>query len=135
MSERLRLVLRPSISRFINALVVLLSLLSAPGLGPRPGQDGKEKINENELKQYLAKSWQCDLDKVYIDDLPYFDFTGDGIDEAIVVASTCNTGTAGRDIHSVFTRRPDGSLAELKIHASTENRGNLLGRVFYDLNV
>ena len=51
------------------------------------------------------------------------------------MASTCNTGTAGPDVHAVFTRQSDGSLADLKIHAPTENRGDLLGRIFYDLNV
>jgi hypothetical protein len=113
-------------------LVVLLSLLSAPGLAQNHGE---EKINESDLKRYIAKGSGCDLDKVDINDLAYFDFTGDSIDEAVVVASICATGTAGPDIHSVFTRQPDGSLAELKIHAPSENRGDLLGRVFYNLNV
>jgi hypothetical protein len=132
MSQRLQLVLRPGSSRFINALVVLLSLVSAPGVGQGHAQDRPQDISEDNIKRRLGSGAECEIN---IDSLEYFDFTGDGIDEAIVVASTCNTGTAGPDIHAVFTRQPDGSLAELKIHAPTENRGDLLGRVFYDLNV
>jgi hypothetical protein len=121
---------------FINALVVLLSLLSAPGVGQAVGQghpqDRRQEISEDNIKRHLGYTAHCEIN---INSLEHFDFTGDGIDEAVVAASTCATGTAGPDIHAVFTRQPDGSLAELKIHAPTENLGDLLGRVFYDLNV
>jgi hypothetical protein len=134
MSQRLQLVLRLDSSRFINAFVVLLSLVSAPGVGQgrAHAQDRPQDISEDDIKRHLGYGAECEI---YIDSLEYFDFTGDGIDEAVLVASTCVTGTAGPDIHAVFTRQPDGSLAELKIHAPTENLGDLLGRVFYDLNV
>jgi hypothetical protein len=132
MSQQLQPVLRPGSSRFINALVVLLSLMSAPGVGQGHAQDRQQDISEDNIKRHLAYSADCEIN---INSLEYFDFTGDGIDEAVVAASTCATGTAGPDIHAVFTRQPDGSLAELKIHAPTVNLGDLLGRVFYDLNV
>ena len=132
MRQRPQLVLRPSTSSFINALVVLFFLLSAPGVGQGHAQDRKQEISEDNIKGHLGQSADCEIN---INSLEYFDFTGDGIDEAVVVASTCATGTSGPDVHSVFTRQPDGSLAELTIHAPTENLGDLLGRVFYDLNV
>jgi uncharacterized protein YecT (DUF1311 family) len=136
MSQQLQPVLRPGSSRFINALVVLFSLLSAPAVGQAVEhghqQDRQQDISEDNVKRHLTYSADCEIN---INSLEYFDFTGDGVDEAVVVASTCATGTAGPDIHAVFTRQPDGSLAELKIHAPTENLGDLLGRVFYDLNV
>ena len=46
----------------------------------------------------------------------YHDFDGDGRDEALVTGSSCNTGTAGPDIHSVFKLNPDGALTELKFN-------------------
>jgi hypothetical protein len=133
---RLQPVSRPGSSWFIHALVVLFSLLSAPAVGQAVEhghqQDRQQDISEDNIKRHLTYSADCEIN---INSLEYFDFTGDGIDEAVVVASTCATGTAGPDIHAVFTRQPDGTLAELKIHAPTENLGDLLGRVFYDLNV
>ncbi len=61
---------------------------------------------------------------------------GDGNEEAVVVASTCATGTAGPDVHAVVRRQPNGSLAELKIPEPTgEQQAGLFGRTFYDLRV
>lgn len=91
------------------------------------------RISEDEVKRYFSKA---DCEGVVINHLEYFDFTGDGQDEAIVGASTCMTGTAGPDVHAVVTRQPDGSLAELKIpDPSEKQRGALLGRNFYELSV
>jgi uncharacterized protein YecT (DUF1311 family) len=50
---------------------------------------------------------------VRIDSVARFDFTGDGSEEAVVVASTCMTGTAGPDVHAVLTRAAGGELVEL----------------------
>jgi hypothetical protein len=41
---------------------------------------------------------------VNINHLEYSDFTGDGMDEAVVVASGCATATAGPDVQTVLSR-------------------------------
>ena len=71
-----------------------------------------------------------------INHLEYFDFTGDGQDDAVVLASTCATGTAGPDVHVVLARQPDGSLADLKVpDPSEKQQAALFGRVFYEFSV
>src|SRR5579859_841937 len=45
----------------------------------------------------------------------YGDVIGDGGEEAIVEGSSCETGTAGPDIHRVYALKPDGSVAELPV--------------------
>jgi len=118
--------------------VLALALL---GAGPTFAQDSKTKISEDEITQHIAKTAGCEPGDVSINAFGNFDFTRDGIGQAVVVASTCNTGTAGPDVHAVFARQPDQSLAELKIHDPITAPGDyprarmgvLLGRVFYDL--
>lgn len=81
----------------------------------------KGKITEEEIVKVILKDGECDEPElkhdpthvVLINHLEYFDFTGDGQDEAIVVASTCMTGTAGPDVHAVFTRNASGEVVEL----------------------
>jgi uncharacterized protein YecT (DUF1311 family) len=96
-------------------------------------QNGQQ-ISEEELQKFFSKAPDCE--GVNIDTLDYFDFAGSGAEDAIVMASTCATGTAGPDVHSVVRRQPDGSLVELKIPQPTDKQwGALFGRVFYDLSV
>jgi uncharacterized protein YecT (DUF1311 family) len=75
------------------------------------------KITEGEIKTAINSQSgedECErLDDIHIDHLEYFDFTGDGQQEAVVVASTCMTGTAGPDIHAVYKRDVDGRVVEL----------------------
>lgn len=93
-------------------IVVLLTLLPAAV----SAQKSAAKISEAEIKQLINQSSDCDkLDQIYIDHLEYFDFNGDGADEAVVVASTCMTGTAGPDVHSVYTRDAAGKVVELPL--------------------
>src|SRR5579863_6560512 len=97
-------------------------------------QQRPAQISEDEIKKHFGKATDCDI--VAIDSLEYFDFMGDGNEAAIVVASTCATGTAGPDVHAVVRRQPDGSLAELKIPEPTGKQySGLFGRIFYELNV
>jgi uncharacterized protein YecT (DUF1311 family) len=92
------------------------------------------RIAEDEIKKHFSLSPECE--GVNINNLEYFDFTGSGTEDAIVVASTCATGTAGPDVHAVLHRQPDGSLAELSIPEPTEKQQATLScRCFYDLNV
>ena len=96
------------------SVCVLTTLL----LSARQAEPAKQ-ITEIEIKRAInARSDvdECDsLDQIHIDHLEYYDFTADGQQEAIVVASTCMTGTAGPDVHAVYTRHPDGTLGELPL--------------------
>ena len=91
----------------------LLMLHASPPQAPR-------KITAEEIVAAIVKDSECDEGLkhdpehvVLIDHLEYFDLTRDGQEEAIVVASTCMTGTAGPDVHSIFTRDSTGKVAEL----------------------
>lgn len=121
-----------------NFFLLALALLAA---GPTFAQNPKTEISKDEVSQHISKDSGCDPDSISIGSIERFDFLGDGIGQVVVVASSCNTGTAGADVHAVFARQPDQSLAELKIHDPItapsdyprEKMGVLLGRVFYDL--
>jgi uncharacterized protein YecT (DUF1311 family) len=117
----------------IKTASALAALLLAAGPLFTVAQVRPPKISEDDIKRYFS---QADCEGVVINHLEYFDFTGDGQDEAVVLASTCMTGTAGPDIHAVVTRLPDGSLAELKIPDPSEKQQvALFGRIFYELTV
>ena len=112
---------------------ILIALLFLTVCIAALAQDRWLKISEGEIKQFV-KNPDCEGVTMY--SLEYFDFSGKGNDDAVVVASTCATGTAGPDVHSVLHRQPDGSLISLKIPEPTEQqRSGLFGRVFYQLNV
>ena len=117
------------------ALCLGLALsLGSTQLPPRTPQQ-RPAISEDEIKEYFGEKTGCG-DDVNIDNLEYFDFTGDGDEEAVVVASTCATGTAGSDVHSVVRRDRGTSLAELRIPELTKKQGTVLFcRCFYDLSV
>lgn len=71
------------------------------------------EITSAEIKQVINEYSDCDsLDQIAIDHLEYFDLFGDARKEAIVVASTCMTGTAGPDVHAVYERDADGKVVE-----------------------
>jgi len=73
-------------------------------------------IDEEELGRWLNQKYDCPVEPApYFWKVDYYDFREDGNQEAIVVASTCETGTAGPDVHSVFGRDGSGELVELKI--------------------
>jgi uncharacterized protein YecT (DUF1311 family) len=114
--------------RNASSLAALL-LLTIPLVAQK-----RPQISEEELQKFFSKAPDCE--GVNIDNLDYFDFAGTGNEDAVVVASTCATGTAGPDVHSVVRRQPDGSLQELKIPEPTPKQwAALFGRTFYDLSV
>lgn len=116
------------------ALPLALALWLSSGL-PSGTPQQRPHISEDDVKKYFGEKTGCGED-VDIDNLEYFDFTGDGDEEAVVVASTCATGTAGPDVHSVVRRDRSGSLAELKIPELTKKQEAVLFcRCFYDLSV
>jgi len=94
-------------------------------------------ILREEIAKWINSLNECPDDPpLYFYRLDYFDFRGDGTKQAIVVASTCMTGTAGPDIHSVFARDSDGALVELKVpDADRKTYDNLFGHRNYDLSV
>src|SRR5689334_13432562 len=119
--------------RLLTSLVMIL-VLSPMGVGAA----GK-KITEGEIVQaILASGIDCErADQVHIDHLEYFDFAGDGQEEAVVVASTCMTGTAGPDIHAVYGRDADGKVYELPIAGPKtvgEMTPSIYGRLFGNIN-
>jgi|SRR5271170_739570 len=117
-------------------VAVQLVLLLLPALLSALGQNIKQPLSEDDIQSYLGKGLGCKAEEVDIDNVEYFDFTGDRVDEAVVVASSCNTGTAGPDVHTVLSRGLDGSIVEFKIPDLWEKqRSVLLGRVFSDLSV
>jgi uncharacterized protein YecT (DUF1311 family) len=115
----------------IAPLLIAILLISIPALP----QDRKQ-LSEDDIRNYLAQHSDCKAEGIALNHLEYFNFTGSSADEAVVVASTCATGTAGPDVHSVLSRQPDGSLTELKIPATTDKQYAVLtGRVFAELSV
>jgi len=93
-------------------------LLGAYGIVPSaPQEKPSGKIVEAEIKSFInsqAGVDECEsLDQIHVDHVEYFDFVGDGKQEAVVVASTCMTGTAGPDVHAVYRRGQGGKLVEM----------------------
>jgi len=101
-------------------LLISLMLLRSPSQQKAPRQS--DAIEERELAQYLAKQWDCSPEQIYFWKTEDHDFLGVGYDQKIVVASTCMTGTAGPDVHSVYTRDEKGELKELQIAVPDLNK-------------
>ena len=80
-------------------------------------QESAKKITEAEIKGAINRQSDVDecesLDQIHIDHVEYHDFIGDGQKQAVVVASTCMTGTAGPDVHAVYKRDAEGKVVEL----------------------
>lgn len=93
--------------------VLALFLLQSPQAHHAPS----DPIDEDDLHQYLAKQNGCEYDQIYVSKLEAHDFLGKGYPQFAVVAGTCMTGTAGPDVHSVFTRNANGDLQELKMES------------------
>jgi uncharacterized protein YecT (DUF1311 family) len=88
----------------------ILLIASSPGWaqGNAPAD-----ISQAEIKGVINEYSDCDsLDQIDIRHLEYFDLFGDGRKEAIVVAYTCLSGTAGADVHAVYERGTDGKIVE-----------------------
>jgi uncharacterized protein YecT (DUF1311 family) len=112
--------------RLAIPIALLLLQLIPPAHAP--------KITEEMIKQYLAEQSQCELKDIYLDKMEYFNFTGHEWNDVIVVASTCNTGTAGPDVQSVFSWGGEGKLIELAIEKVNPKRYQVLfGNRNYDL--
>jgi hypothetical protein len=85
----------------LRPALICLAVLIGCAAASAQGNAGPE-ITPAEIKQVINEYSECDsLDQIAIDHLEYFDFFGDRRKEAVVVASTCMTGTAGPDVHAV----------------------------------
>lgn len=96
----------------MNLLGILLLLSSVFG-AQQPTHKPSDEIEEDELREYLAKQAECEPDQIDIGRVERFDFLGKGYKQAVVLASTCLAGNAGPDVNSVFTRDEKGGLKEL----------------------
>jgi uncharacterized protein YecT (DUF1311 family) len=121
--------------RLANRLLLLT--LVAGSLVPLAIAQNSQPISNEELSKYINEEQGCEADQ----SPPYFwhtdkvDLKGDGTPQLIVVASSCMTGTAGPDIHSVFSRSSDGELVELTIEEPKDPNlfDNLFGNSNWDL--
>jgi uncharacterized protein YecT (DUF1311 family) len=129
--------------RFWILLLGLSPVLIASHVDPLIAEITK-RITETEIKNAINRASgasECEsLESIHIDHLEYHDFFRDGQQEAVVVASTCATGTAGPDVHAVFRRDVDGTVAELPFRDPGElprAQGNLpvFGNPNFDLAV
>lgn len=104
--------------------------------GQQPAHKPSDKIEKEELSAYLAKEFDCEADEpIYFWVFDQYDFLGKGFDQAVVVASTCMTGTAGPDVHAVFTRDENGELKELKIVQGNPEHRVLFGNPNWTLRI
>lgn len=94
---------------FVYLLAVFLLFIG----GPQQAHKQSDEIDEDDLRNYLAKQNDCESDQIYFSVLEQVDFLKKGYNQAVVVASTCMTGTAGPDIHAVYTRDAEGEIKEL----------------------
>ena len=94
-----------------------------------------KRIEKAELSKWINQKYDCSADApVYFYRFDHHDFLGDGDEQAIVVASSCESGTGGPDIHSVFARDSDGELEVLKIaEVDPKTYDNLFGNRNCDL--
>jgi uncharacterized protein YecT (DUF1311 family) len=92
-------------------LAILLSLLP----GAFPADASRAGAIEAEAVRGWSAGSACSPGDVRIETLEHFDFTRDGAPEAVVVASTCGSGTGGPDVHAVLTRDANGRVVELKL--------------------
>jgi uncharacterized protein YecT (DUF1311 family) len=101
--------------RSVAMMEVLLAfvILALTQNGQQTKHAQSDEIDDDELSEYLAKQNECQPDQIYFWNIDQYDFLGKGYNQAVVVGSTCMTGTAGPDVHSVFTRDEHGELKEL----------------------
>jgi hypothetical protein len=118
---------------FRHALAILLCL----PLVPCASAQKSRPIEKEEIAKWINRMEECPVDQPpYFSKLDYYDFKRDGTQQAIVIASTCMTRTAGPDIHSVLSRNSDGELEEMKIaEVPPETYDSLFGNRNYTLSV
>ena len=114
----------------ISVLGLTTMLFYGYGIVPRVQQQkSANKITEAEIKSAINSQSdveECEsLDQIHIDHLEYHDFIGDGEKGAVVIASTCMTGTAGPDIHAVYRRNAGGKVVVARWKDSSDREAPL----------
>jgi uncharacterized protein YecT (DUF1311 family) len=117
----------------IHSLAILLCLSFVPLASAQKAK----LIEKKEVAEWFHKKFDCPEEPpMYFYNSEHFDFKGDGTQQAIVVAMSCEGGTGGPDIHSVLSRDSDGELEELKIaDVDPKTYDNLFGNRNYTLSV
>jgi len=82
---------------------------------------------------------------VIIRDISFHDVNNDGKNEAIVIASSCYSGTGGPDIHAVYSKDSSGEIIDLFNSCEVDSFkgkpiwdnlvGNRNSRLFYEKNL
>ena len=120
------------LTRFASAAV------DDPTISPPPKFSKQQLADLVALKKMIARQSGCSQSpfKTQIETLIYSDFYRNGSKGLVVDASTCNTGTAGPDIHSVFFRNGKGEFEEYPVpNADRKYYENLEGNRNYRLSV
>jgi uncharacterized protein YecT (DUF1311 family) len=86
---------------------------------------------EDIVREYNFSDEYC-LSKFRIS-TAYADLNGDGIEEAVVQGRSCWAGTAGPDIHEVFSINPKGEVKSLDLPKTSKAGRVLFGNPNYDL--
>jgi uncharacterized protein YecT (DUF1311 family) len=109
--------------------VVTMSLLGLMSLSLPEASSAS--VRQFDFADYLSQKYAPDCGKraIEINSVSFADVDGDGSDEALIVASSCLTGTAGPDIHAVVRFDKSGQLRDLPID---DAKGRFKGRRIYD---
>ncbi len=116
----------------LSLTLLALAALAAPPHPARP----PPALRDADLQAFLDRdNGECGPKRpVHIDHLEFADLDGDGAEEALLVASTCMTGTAGPDIHEVYRAGPDGKPQRLPIQETRETaHARIAGNANYTL--
>jgi uncharacterized protein YecT (DUF1311 family) len=90
----------------------------------------QSSIRKVDFAAYLRARYSDDCpEPPSLDSVSFADVNGDGREEALVVASSCFTGTAGPDIHSVFALAESEQVRELAVD---DDQGRFEGKRIYD---
>ena len=118
------------LSRLFAALFLLVVIPCTHAQKSKP-------IEKDEIAKWNNRMEECPADQPpYFWKVDYYDFKEDGTRQAIVIVSTCMTGTAGPDVHSVISRNSDGELEEMKIaEVDPKTYDNMFGNRNYDFVV
>jgi uncharacterized protein YecT (DUF1311 family) len=113
------------------AIVMCLSFV------PSANAQKQKPVEKKEIADWYYKTFDCPEEPpMNFYTFALFDFKGDGTQQAIVVAISCDGGTGGPDIHSVVSRDSEGELEELKIaEVDPKTYDNLFGNRNYTLSV
>jgi len=95
----------------------------------------QNNITKEDVQNYLNNKYKDCIEyeryrwAVIIQDISFHDVNNDGKDEAIVLASSCYSGTGGPDIHGVYAKDYSGKIVELTIN---DNIKTFEGKSIYD---